>query len=462
MNQDSILFGNKYEFNTKNFYKILLISASLLYLAFGVFFNYFENYHDPMTFYGRLIDGSLFFIVFLVSFFNTFVDNHLKTITHGITYIVVGHLAYLTYSSGFQFNLSISLLIVIAFVNLIFESTFYDLIFNGLVALFILISLIQLPNAPFSKTMYLFIYCLMASITYFTSYQNYLAKREMKDTNDRLEVAIKSANLGIWQWNISTDEVEYDDHWLAIFNFKSDDLTYTRKDFNTIVHPDDQRKLIKEFAQLINGEQESYQTEYRINDKFNQIRWIRSSAKVIKDEMTGEVNKILGADLDITEQKNNEMEIKKLLYKDELTDLYNRRYLNNEINKFKFSRQYPISIIIGDLDRLKSINDQYGHLKGDHYLETAGKLIKNSVRTEDIAARLGGDEFAILLPNTNERVAEKICKRIHEEFKRFNAQKSLPEALNISLGTSTVHSKNENIEKAFIKADDHMYKNKRR
>ncbi len=163
---------------------------------------------------------------------------------------------------------------------------------------------------------------------------------------------------------------------------------------------------------------------------------------------------------DITQRKKIENRIKYLSYNDELTDLYNRRYFDNELEKMNNSRRRPISIIVGDLDRLKKINDTYGHSEGDRYLKSMAKILKHVVRDEDIVARLGGDEFAILLPETNKKSAVNVCNRIKEECAKLSDKREYPIPLNISLGYNTIHSKGEDLYTCLNKADKKMYNKK--
>ncbi len=83
-----------------------------------------------------------------------------------------------------------------------------------------------------------------------------------------------------------------------------------------------------------------------------------------------------------------------------MTGLYNRRFYEEKIKRLDTTRNLPISIIMGDVNNLKVINDRFGHEKGDELLVKAAEAIHNVCRTDDIAARWGGDEFVILLPKT--------------------------------------------------------------
>lgn len=84
-----------------------------------------------------------------------------------------------------------------------------------------------------------------------------------------------------------------------------------------------------------------------------------------------------------------------------LTDLYNRRYLEKEMERLDTQRHFPLSIIMADLNGLKLVNDTYGHNTGDEMLKTAAGILKKVCRKDDIVARWGGDEFVILLSQTS-------------------------------------------------------------
>ena len=165
---------------------------------------------------------------------------------------------------------------------------------------------------------------------------------------------------------------------------------------------------------------------------------------------------------DISQRKKKEREIQYLSFHDEMTDLYNRRYFENELERLESSRKLPISIIIGDLDGLKIINDNYGHKLGDKFIRSAAQVIKDSSRSEDIAARIGGDEFAVILPATDAEAAAKYCHRIRKTMAEFNQKNKLPKKLSISLGTATLEDSIQSLDDIFNEADQKMYVNKGR
>jgi diguanylate cyclase (GGDEF)-like protein len=140
---------------------------------------------------------------------------------------------------------------------------------------------------------------------------------------------------------------------------------------------------------------------------------------------------------------------------DHLTGLYNRLYFDEETKRLNNSRQFPISVIMTDVDNLKRVNDNLGHEKGDQVLINIAEIFNKVFRKEDIVARLGGDEFAVLLPETNLHSLKRIVKRFNTEVSLFNrVHPELP--IQISLGFCRAH-KNNKIEECLKKADELMY-----
>ncbi len=160
---------------------------------------------------------------------------------------------------------------------------------------------------------------------------------------------------------------------------------------------------------------------------------------------------------DITRQKQDEEKISYLSYHDKLTGLYNRAFFEEETNRLDTDRQLPISIIIGDVNGLKLINDAFGHHDGDELLISAASLLKQACREEDIIARWGGDEFAILLPQTSEEDAHQIYKRIKNSCRETG---SYPLQLSISLGMATKIYNWQDIREILKEAEGRMYRNK--
>ena len=162
---------------------------------------------------------------------------------------------------------------------------------------------------------------------------------------------------------------------------------------------------------------------------------------------------------DITARKKAEDYLKYLGTHDVLTGLYNRAYFEDELARLGRGRQFPVSLIMADLDELKRVNDSGGHAEGDKLIRRAGEVLQASVRAEDIVTRVGGDEFAILLPATGHAAATQAIARIRSLAELNNKYHGQP-LLSLSLGAATAEQASA-LPDALRQADDAMYVEKR-
>ncbi len=161
---------------------------------------------------------------------------------------------------------------------------------------------------------------------------------------------------------------------------------------------------------------------------------------------------------DITERKDAEEKIRYLSFHDQLTGLYNRHFLEKEMERLDTERQLPIGVIMADLNGLKLANDTFGHELGDKMLKQTAEILRDSCRREDIIARWGGDEFVIFLPQTTEEDAKAICQRIDEKCQETYV-KDMP--LSLAVGVAIKNSTKKGLEEVIKEAEANMYKHKR-
>ncbi len=152
---------------------------------------------------------------------------------------------------------------------------------------------------------------------------------------------------------------------------------------------------------------------------------------------------------------------------DALTGLHNRRYLDNHLETLfnrAVTRERPLSVMITDLDRFKTVNDTYGHDGGDDVLREFAKRLRRNVRGIDLACRYGGEEFLVVLPDTEGQAAETVAERIRAEIERtpfIVGREGTSVSITISIGVSCVKNAPDTVEALIKRADVALYEAKR-
>jgi len=172
---------------------------------------------------------------------------------------------------------------------------------------------------------------------------------------------------------------------------------------------------------------------------------------------------VLKAQTDSLEARTKELE--ESSRRDELTGLFNRRYLDAFLGaafRHATEKREPLSVAFADLDRFKGVNDQHGHPAGDQVLVATARLLQCSVRSSDIVARYGGEEFVLVFPETDRRTALAICERVVQACARASHKldpDSTALTVTISIGTATFDDENSfaSFEDLVAAADKALY-----
>ncbi len=141
---------------------------------------------------------------------------------------------------------------------------------------------------------------------------------------------------------------------------------------------------------------------------------------------------------------------------DALTGLFNRACFDAEFERLSHGRDFPVSIVMADINGLKEVNDFQGHAAGDQLIRKAADILRAAIRAGDIVARIGGDEFAVLLPRTGEETADEVLSRIRTGTAR---RETTGPDVSLAVGAATATDP-ASMQTALKEADLLMYQDK--
>lgn len=251
-----------------------------------------------------------------------------------------------------------------------------------------------------------------------------VAEEELARAQERLTLALEASSLSIWTFDIPTGTVFLDSQWAKIVGGPPGETVTNSESLMQRMHPDDVPKITQAALNAINGGQPFFQEEFRCRTESGEWRWILCSGKINEWDANDQALNAIGTSRDITERKTAEEQIHHWAYFDRLTNLPNRRLLEDRLQQLiAQARRKPLqlSLLFIDLDKFKPINDDFGHEVGDWLLQSAALRMQGCLRESDTVARIGGDEFVALLPDTKGAidavtVAENIRRALEEPF----------------------------------------------
>jgi diguanylate cyclase (GGDEF)-like protein len=161
--------------------------------------------------------------------------------------------------------------------------------------------------------------------------------------------------------------------------------------------------------------------------------------------------------LDITERKLNEERLRLIAYYDDLTNVYRRHVLMDQIDML--IHNHDLAILFLDLDKFKEVNDRYGHSVGDRFLKAFVRLIREILLPDYVFGRLAGDEFVIILPNYSEESVKALIENIRKQMSYLKIE-DYEHHISVSIGVSYSDKDGDNSSALISVADKNMYEEK--
>lgn len=287
----------------------------------------------------------------------------------------------------------------------------------------------------------------------------------------RYEQAIDALEYGVWDIDLHALDLYMCDRAAAMLGL-ADAETVRLESLAKLLDVPARRAVLAAANHCVTGERRDLSVEIRYVEagpgNTERKRWLRLEGKLVRDEL-GRPHRLVGSIYDITSQKTTEQAMKRYALRDALTDLPNRRMLEERLGEAIASAEdhdvrcgAAFGLLYVDLDGFKPINDQYGHEAGDEVLKIVAERLSKCVRREDTVARVGGDEFVLLLQGPVPNAAlERTRLQIRRALRKPMTVRGHTLAIDASVGTAVEGLDGHDPNALLASADKSMYRDKR-
>jgi diguanylate cyclase (GGDEF)-like protein/PAS domain S-box-containing protein len=289
------------------------------------------------------------------------------------------------------------------------------------------------------------------------------AEQQMARAKERLDLALRSSRLALWDWDLAAGRVYLNENWASLLGEAPRESNYSGDELLAATHAEDREVLRAAIGNAVRGVSDEFDCEYRVANKDGEWIWIHARGRVTQRDAEGRAVRMTGTSTNVTKRKRAEERANFLATRDVLTGLPNRVLMNDRleqavINAARLKTGFAFMFI--DLDRFKTINDSLGHHAGDELLKAVAQRLTGCVRASDTVARLGGDEFAVILENLrgdDEEGAQQVAEKMIAAMAAPLVIEAQPLNTSCSIGISLYPADGRDSAALMKNADAAMY-----
>jgi len=227
-----------------------------------------------------------------------------------------------------------------------------------------------------------------------------LFEQTLAESEERLRLALSATNQGLYDLDIQSGQATTNPQYATMLGYTLGDLRESYRSWLRRLHPDDRAPTLRAFARYLAGRSKEYRAEYRMRGKHGDWKWILSVGSVVSYSADGRPVRMLGTHSDITERKQQQMELEYRASFDELTDLPNRHAMRETLQAALTQAEplrRPVGAILLNVDRLHHVNDTLGHAVGDQVLVVVAQRLRQYAEENScVVGRIAGDEFLLV------------------------------------------------------------------
>jgi len=290
------------------------------------------------------------------------------------------------------------------------------------------------------------------------------AEDALRRSEERYALAASGAGAGLWDWDLIEDRIFFSPRWKEMLGHDDEDIGSSPSEWLSRVHPEDRERLEDALIEHVAGQSAHFENEHRILHDNGTYPWMLARGTAVRDE-NGEPYRMAGSQIEVTERKLAEEQLRHAALHDGLTGLPNRALFSETLERAFRRRErdpdYSFAILFLDLDRFKLVNDSLGHLAGDRVLEAVGRRLRSCLRAGDGVARLAGDEFTIFLDRVGDiGAAVQIAERMQGTLRQPLDVDGQEVVLTAGVGIVLSDDRYDTAEEILRDADIAMYRTK--